>query len=167
MRRAGLALLFFFCAGVATAGQLGGDFNAFGGYTLETPISSYPSLRLIRRYSTEFVGDVTVYERPGEQLTLDGVPFKKVQYRFADGLLESVQLTYEERENREKLLAWIEKNYGKLPSEERRIIPQVLWLGEKMNIMLNYNLNYNQGMVWFVSPSLYQEIDRTTGAMPD
>jgi hypothetical protein len=167
MRRAGLGLLFSFCAGVATAGQLGSDLNAFNGYTLETPIARYPSLRLIQRYSTEFVQDVTVYELPGELLALDGVPFKKVQYRFAEGLLESIQLTYEERENRDKLLNWIEKNYGKLPSEERRIIPQVLWLGEKMNIMLNYNLNYKQGILWFISPSLYQEIDRTTGAMPD
>jgi hypothetical protein len=167
MRHRVLNVLLLFLPGIALAGQLNDDVNAFNGYTLETPTSRYPSFRLIQRYSTEFVPDVTVYDLPGEQLTLAGVPFTKIRYRFADGLLESIQLTYEGSENREKLLQWIEKNYGKLSPQERRIFAQVLWRGEKMLIMLNYNRAYNEGTLWFVSPSLHQEINRTTGSIPD
>ena len=167
MRPAALALLFVFWTGTVTGGQLGAEFNAFNGYTLETPTSGYPSLQLVRRYSTEFVRDVTLYELPGEQLKLDGVPFNQVQYRFADGLLESVQMTYQGRENRDRLLSWIEGHYGKLPANERRIIAQVTWQGEKMVIMLNYNRTNNQGVLWFVSPDLHKEINRTTGSIPD
>jgi hypothetical protein len=167
IRFAGLVLVFVFWSGTVTGGQLGAEFNAFNGYTLETPISGYPSLRLIRRNSTEFVQDVTLYELPGEQLKLAGVLFNQVQYRFADGLLESVQLTYEGRENRDRLLSWIEGHYGNLPANERRIVAQVVWHGEKMVIMLNYNWTYNQGVLWFVSPDLHKEINRTTASIPD
>src|SRR5207245_11153028 len=124
-------------------------------------------LQLVRRYRTDFVQDVTVYEVPGEQLTLDGVLCSQVRYRFADGLLESVQLTYKGRENRDRLLGWVELNYGKLPSQERRIIAQVMWHGEKMMIMLNYNRSYDQGTLWLISPRLHKEINRLTGATSD
>src|SRR6266487_669102 len=167
MGRVSLGLLIFFWPGFVIAGQLNGDVNAFNGYTLETATSNYPSFKLIQQYSTEFVPEVTVYELPGEQVTLNGVQFTRVRYRFADGLLESIQLTYEGSEDRETLLHWIEQNYGKLSSgKERRMIAQVYWRGEKMLIMLNYNRTYNQGTLWFVSPRLHQEINRTTGSIP-
>jgi hypothetical protein len=143
------------------------DSNAFNGYSLETPVSNYAGLTPVERYSTEFVSDVTIYEKVGEVLTLDIVPIKKVRYRFADGLLESIQLTYEGRENREKLLHWVETQYGKLAANERRIIAQVIWHGERMMIMLNYNRAYDQGTLWFISPGLHREINRTTGSITD
>jgi len=161
-----LAIVALYSSG-PQAGQLDGDGNSFNGYTLETPASSYESLNLVEHYSTDFVENVTVYENPGEVLTLEVVPIKTVRYRFADGLLESVQLTYKGRENRDRLLGWVEANYGKLPSQERRIIAQVMWHGEKMMIMLNYNRSYDQGMLWFISPRLHKEINRLTGATSD
>jgi hypothetical protein len=149
------------------AEQLEGGVNSFNGYILESPASEYESLNVIQNYSTEFVQNVTVYEKQGELLTLDAVPLKTVRYRFANGLLESIQLTYKGRDNREKLLGWIEAHYGKLPSRERKILSQVMWHGEKMLIMLNYNRSYDEGTLWFVSPSLHTEINRTTGSIPD
>ena len=154
------------------AGQLQAEevevaVNSFNGYILESPASEFESLNAVEHYSTEFVQDVTVYEKLGELLTLDTVPLKTVRYRCTNGLLESIQLTYEGRENREKLLSWIEAHYGKLSSKERRIVSQVMWHGEKMLIMLNYNRSYDQGTLWFVSPSLHREINRTTGSIPD
>jgi hypothetical protein len=166
MRRAGLGLLILLLPGIIGA-QLGGELESFNGYTLESPTAAYPSLRLVGRYRTDFVQDVTVYELPGEQLTLEGVLCSQVRYRFADGLLESVQLTYKGRENRDRLLGWVEANYGKLPSQERRIIAQVMWHGEKMMIMLNYNRSYDQGTLWFISPRLHKEMNRLTGATSD
>ena len=166
MRRTVIGLLILFLPGIVAA-QLGGEIEGFNGYTLEGPTAAYPSLRLVGRYKTDFVQDVTVYEVPGEQLTLDGVLCSQVRYRFADGLLESVQLTYTGRENRDRLLGWVEANYGKLSSQERRIIAQVMWHGEKMMIMLNYNRSYDQGTLWFISPRLHKEINRLTGATSD
>jgi hypothetical protein len=154
-------------AGEVPAQQLAGSIPSFNGYILGSPVSGVGSLNVVEHYSTEFVQDVTVYEKPGEQLILDEVPVKTVRFRCANGLLESIQLTYEGRENREKLLRWIEQRYGKLPSKERRILSQVMWHGEQMLIMLNYNRSYDQGTLWFVSPSLHREINRTTGSIPD
>ena len=166
MRRTVLGLLVFFLPGIVAA-QLGGELEGFNGYTLESPTAAYPSLQLVSRYRTEFVQDVAIYEVPGEQLTLEGVLCSQVRYRFADGLLESVQLTYQGRENRDRLLGWVEAHYGKLSSQERRIIAQVMWHGEKMMIMLNYNRSYDQGALWFISPRLHKEINRLTGATSD
>ena len=162
-----LVLVAVALSGDPHAGELDGGRNGFNGYQLETPVTNYGPLTQVGRFSTEFVRDVTVYEDPGEVLILDAVPLKKVRYRFADGLLESVQLTYEGRENRDRLLSWVEAHYGKLPGNERRIIAQVVWHGEKMMIMLNYNRTQNEGALWFISPSLHQEINRTSGSIPD
>ncbi len=154
-------------SGDPQARELDGGRNGFNGYQLETPVTSYGLLREVGKFSTEFVNEVTVYEDPDEVLMLDAVPLKKVRYRFADGLLESVQLTYEGRENRDRLLSWVEAHYGKLPGNERRILAQVVWHGEKMMIMLNYNRTQNEGALWFISPTLHGEINRTTGSIPD
>jgi len=170
MKRLGTVLSFgavCLCTSIAEGGQVSDTLDSFNGYTLETPVSSYESLNPVEHYSTDFVENVTVYENPGEVLTLEVVPIKTVRYRFADGLLESVQLTYAGRENRDRLLGWVEAHYGKLPSQERRIIAQVMWHGEKMMIMLNYNRSYDQGALWFISPRLHKEINRLTGATSD
>jgi hypothetical protein len=160
-------LLVALCAGQLQAEEVEVSVNSFNGYMLESPASEFESLNAVEHYSTEFVQDVTVYEKRGELLILDAVPLKTVRYRFANGLLESIQLTYAGRDNREKLLGWIEAHYGRLPSRERKILSQVMWHGEKMLIMLNYNRSYDQGTLWFVSPSLHREINRTTGSIPD
>jgi hypothetical protein len=162
-----LGLVAMALSGDPQAAALDAGRNSFNGYQLETPVTSYSPLTQVGNFTTEFVREVTVYENPDEVLLLDAVPLKKVRYRFADGLLESVQLTYEGRENRDRLLNWVETHYGKLPGNERRIIAQVVWHGEKMMIMLNYNRTQNEGTLWFISPSLHGEINRTTGSIPD
>jgi len=65
MRRTVLGLLVLVLPGIVAA-QLGGELESFNGYTLEGPTAAYPSLRLVGRYKTDFVQDVTVYEVPGE-----------------------------------------------------------------------------------------------------
>ena len=162
-----LVLLAVALSGDPQAGEIGAGRNRFNGYQLETPVTAYGPLRQVGKFSTEFVNEVTVYEDPDEVLILDSVPLKQVRYRFADGLLESVQLTYEGRENRDRLLSWVEAHYGKLPRNQHKIIAQVIWHGEEMMIMLNYNRTQNQGALWFISPSLHGEINRTTGSITD
>ncbi len=145
----------------AWAGQIGDQLNSFNGYALETPLASYPSFKLIETWSGDFVREVSLYENPGENLTLNGVSFLKVRYRFADGRLECIQLVYEGLDNREKLLQWLEERYGKLPLPERRTIPQVLWNGDQLTITLSYNKHAKRGTLWFASPALHDMVNKS------
>jgi hypothetical protein len=146
---------------LAEAGQLRDDLNAFNGYTLETPLASYPSFKLIETWSGDFVQEVSLYENPGEALTLNGVSFLKVRYRFADGRLECIQLVYEGLDNRNRLLQWLEEHYGRLPVPERRTIPQVLWHGDQLTITLNFNKHTQRGTLWFASPALHDLVNKS------
>jgi len=149
------------------AGQLGDDVNAFNGYILESPASGYSALKLVDVSTREFVQEVAVYEKPGETITLNGAPISRVQYRFAEGQLESIQLVYQGYDNRQKLLAWLEEHYGRLSSAERRMITQVMWKGDKMAIMLTFNRASNEGRLWFLSPLLHELVNRSTAHIPD
>src|SRR6266487_3941365 len=151
----------------AGAGQINNGSNDFNGYQLTTPLSDYPAFRLVETWSGDFVQEVSLYENPQETLTLNGVSFLKVRYRFADGRLESIQLVYEGFDNRAKLLEWIEERYGKLPSAERKTIPMVLWYGDQMTITLSYNKHSKRGMLWFTEPSLHDLVNRSLNSMPD
>jgi hypothetical protein len=155
------------CLDRTGAGQISTDSNAFNGYTLTTPLSDYPSFKLVETWSGDFVQEVSLYENPREALTLNGVSFLKVRYRFADGRLESIQLVYEGFDNRAKLLEWIEERYGKLPSAERKTIPMVLWYGDQMTITLSYSKHSKRGMLWFASPLLYNLVNTMINDMPD
>ena len=57
----------------AGAAPLKDDQNAFNGYVMEAPLSQYPTLRVLKTWSAEFVNEVGEYEQPGEALTLNGV----------------------------------------------------------------------------------------------
>jgi hypothetical protein len=104
---------------------------------------------------------VGLYEKPGETLVLNGVAIQQVRYRFADGRLECIKLSYEGFENRHKLLQWIEEHYGKLPPPERRMIPQVLWHGDRLTITLSFNKNTQRGTLWFASPDLHNMVNKS------
>src|SRR6266498_532085 len=145
----------------AGAGQVNNGSNDFNGYQLTTPLSDYPAFRLVETWSGDFVQEVSLYENPGEALTLNGVSFLKVRYRFADGRLEAIQLVYEGLDNRAKLIEWLEEHYGKLPSAERRTIPQVLWYGDQMDITLSYSKHSKRGMLWFTSPALHDMVNKS------
>ena len=149
------------CLNRAEAGQISNEFIAFNGYTLTTPLSNYPSFKLIETWSGDFVQEVSLYENPGEVFTLNGVSFLKVHYRFADGRLEAIHLVYEGLDNRAKLIEWIEEHYGKLPSAERRTIPQVLWCGDQMTITLSFSKHTKRGTLWFTSPSLHDMVNKS------
>jgi len=151
----------------ALAGSLGDTSNAFNGYTLESPLADYPALKLLETWQADFVKDVGMYENPGETLTLNDVPIQKIRYRFADGLLESVQLSYQGRGNRDKLLHWVEDHYGKVPAPEHLMTRMVLWYGKQMTITLIYDTYSKRGWLWFAAPALSEQINRTLNDMPD
>jgi hypothetical protein len=121
----------------------------FNGYTWGARSAEYPSLRLVTDPAVAHpLPDVDVYENPGEVLTLNGVTFGKIHYRFYKDRLGGIQLTFEGRENREKLRQLIEDRYGKVPPVERKQ-KQIEWHGESTVITLGYDVTTKLGQLWF------------------
>jgi hypothetical protein len=144
----------------AGAAQIKDDPNGFNGYAWGAPLAKYPTFKLVRDLgSTDFVSDVSLYENPGETLTLNDVPLSRIQYRFVDQQLESIQLRYEGRENRDKLMRWIEERYGKVSIHERKMINSVQWFGEQTTVTLTYDYATKQGVLYFLSRTLNHRLN--------
>ena len=132
------------------AARITNEPTGFNGYTWGTPLAQLSGLTLVADPKiAEPLPGVEVYEKPGEVLTLNGVTFTQVLYRFYKGQLGGIQLTYEGKENREKLIQWIEEQYGKLPPPERKQINLIEWHGAETVISLGYNPATNLGRLWF------------------
>jgi hypothetical protein len=151
----------------AEAARLSDDQYTFNGYTMGAPLSEYPTLKFLKRSETEFVKDLSLYENPDAAMTIKSVTFSRARFRFADQRLESIQLTYIGRANRDRLMQWLEGQYGKLTPAERRFINQVEWQGVRMVITLSFNPNTKEGALWVLSPELHHLINEATGSMPD
>ena len=154
-------------AAPAYAVRISGELNEFGGYRMEAPLSAYPHLRQVKTWNTDFVQEVGLYENPQEVPTIDGVVFNAAQYRFADSKLESINLSFEGRENRDRLLRWIEQHYGKLLPAERKMINQVEWHGDRLTITLSYNPETSLGKLWFISPTLHHLVNKNINDMTE
>ena len=148
--------------------RISGELNEFRGYTMEAPLSAYPHLKQVKTWNTDFVKEVGLYEDPREVPTIDGVVFNAAQYRFADSKLESINLSFEGRENRDRLLKWIEQHYGRLlPAERKRMINQVEWHGDRLSITLSYNSETSLGTLWFISPTLHHLVNKNINDMTE
>jgi len=151
---------------LAHAVRITGEPNGFNEYTWGSPVTGFPALQQARELGKAEGGErIVVYERPGEVVTLNGVPLSQIRYRFVDGQLESIVLSFEGRENREKLMQWVEEHYGKLTPPERRLqFAQAEWLGEKTEVTMSYNHIKKEGMLLFISPVLrYRLFDSNLG----
>ena len=154
------ALVLFILAVVlsvasAEAATIPDDPGGFNGHAWGTPLAKFPAFKLLKDLgSTDFVKDVGVYENPGETLTLNEVSLATINYRFVENQLESVLLRYTGRENRDKLMRWLEERYGKLTSHERKMVNAVVWYGDKTTINLKYDVVTQQGTLYFLSQAL-------------
>ena len=150
----------------ALAVRITNEPNGFNEYTWGSPLASFPALQQLRELGKAESGErISVYEKPGEVVILNGVPLSRIRYRFVDGQLESIVLSYEGRENRDKLLQWVEEHYGKVTPAERRLqITQVEWLGEKTEVTLSYYHTKKEGTLLFISPAIrYRLFDSNLG----
>jgi hypothetical protein len=148
-------LAVWLSAASAGAVQMKDDPGGFNGYTWGTPLAKFPAFKLVRDLgSTDFVNNVGVYENPGETLTLNGVPLATIRYRFVENQLESIELRYTGRENRDKLMYWLEEQYGKVTSHERKMVNAILWYGDTTAINLKYDVFTKQGTLYFLSQAL-------------
>jgi len=160
-------LLLELSGGTAGAARITNEPNGFNGYTWGAASTQYPSLQLVTDpLIANPQPEVEVYENPGENLTLNGVTFTRVYYRFLKGQLGSIEFRYEGRENREKLRQWIEDHYGKVPPPERKQ-KHIEWHGENTVISLGYDLTSNLGRLWFIYLALspFDNSLSTTGAV--
>jgi hypothetical protein len=146
----GVGLLF---AGLwsapVTAGRITNEPTGFNGYLWGASSTDYPSLvRVTDPAVADPVPDVDVYEKPGETLIVNGATLTRIHYRFYKGKLGGIGLRYEGREYRDKLMQWIEQEYGKLPPVERKQ-KQIEWHGENVVITLGYDVLTSRGHLWF------------------
>ena len=143
----------------AWAARILDDPNGFNGYTWETSHSRYPSLQHVKDVGSTRSGEkLSVYDNPGEVVTLSGVPLTRIQYRFVGDRLESIVLSYEGRENRDQLVRWLAEQYGTLTPAERRMLNQVEWLGDKTEVTLSYKLGRKDGTLLFISRALGERL---------
>ena len=142
------------------------DPNGFNGYTWGMPLTKFPGFKLVRDLgSTDFVQDVGVYENPGETLTLNEAPLATIRYRFVENQLESISFRYTGRENRDKLVRWLEERYGKLTAPERRMVNAVPWYGDQTVINLKYDVVTKEGTLYVFSKALshrFNEVHQAT-----
>jgi len=147
-----LALSLLFATGdpeAVLAARITIEPEGFNGYTWGSPTTDYPALQPVTNPAVaQPLPFVEVFENPGEALTLNGVQVSPVYYRFYKGRLGNIQVAFEGRANREKLLKWIEANFGKLPPAEHKQ-KQIEWHGNNVVITLGYDVLTGQGRLWF------------------
>jgi len=159
-------LLIILTSDPAHAVRITNEPNGFNEHTWGSPLASFPALQQTRELGKAESGErISVYEKSGEVLTLNGVTLNRISYRFVDGQLESIVLSYEGRESRDKLMQWVEEHYGKVtPAERRMQFTQVEWLGEKTEVTLSYNHIRKEGTLLFISPAIrYRLFDSNMG----
>lgn len=142
------------------------DPNGFNGYEWGKPSSKYPGLKLTQdRGGTDVFQKVEIFQNGSEPLSVNGVSFAEIRYRFVDDRLESIELTFDGAENRDKLMQWLEERYGKLVAAERKW-RTIQWFGDLTTITLTYDRFTKQGSLWFICQRL-NNLMNEHAAMPD
>jgi hypothetical protein len=155
-----LFLVFcFLCLGLANqsarAVLIHDEPSGFRGNYWGASPADCPSLRFVQRLGlTDSKKQVDLYDRSTVGIILNGVSFTRIRYRFLDDQLESVQLGYEGRGNRDKLLQLMEQRYGSLTPGERKQLPGVEWEGFETVVNLSFNFATEKGSLWFISRAL-------------
>jgi hypothetical protein len=103
--------------------------------------------------TTDSMKHADLYDLSTDGVTLNGVTFTRIRYRFLDNQLESVQLRYEGRADRDKLMQWVEQRYGALTPGERKQAGAE-WQGDETVVNLSYNPETGRGSLWLISRTL-------------
>jgi hypothetical protein len=100
---------------------------------------------------------VDIYDRSPVGISLNGAALTRIRYRFLDNKLESVQLSYEGRANRDRLLQLMEDRYGRLTPGERKLLARAEWDGFETTVTLSFDPDTGLGSLWFSSTMLNRE----------
>ena len=116
------------------------------------------SLRFVSGQGLTLSGQqVDIYDRSPVGITLNGATPTRIRYRFLDNRLESVQVSYEGRANRDRLLQLMEDRYGRLTPGERKLVARAEWDGFETTVTLSFDPDTGLGSLWFNSTILNQE----------
>jgi hypothetical protein len=116
------------------------------------------SLTFVSRQGTTVSGQqIDIYDRSPVGISLNGVSPTGIRYRFLDEKLESVQIRYEGRANRDRLLQLMEDRYGRLTPGERKLLARAEWDGFETTVTLSFDTDTGLGSLWFSSTTLNQE----------
>jgi hypothetical protein len=150
--------VFFLCLGLAgqsaRAVLIHDEPSGFQGVPWGASPADCAALSFVKTLgTTDSMKKVDLYDHPTDSVTLNGATFTRIRYRFLDNRLESVQLRYEWRANRNKLMQWVEQRYGALTPGERKQVGAE-WEGEETVVNLSYNLDTGRGSLWLISRTL-------------
>jgi hypothetical protein len=106
---------------------------------------------------TESGQQVDLYDRSPVGISLNGATPTRIRYRFLDNKLESVQVSFEGRVNRDRLLQLMEDRYGRLTPGERKLVTRAEWDGFETTVTLSFNPDTGLGSLWFTSTMLNRE----------
>ncbi len=139
----------------AGAGVIHDEPSGFRGNLWGASPAECPSLNFVKSLGmTDSKTQVDLYDQSTVGISLNGVSFSRIRYRFLDNKLESVQLSFEGRANREKLRQVLEMRYGELTAGERKQLAGVEWEGDETVVNLSFNLSTEHGSLWFISRAL-------------
>lgn len=139
----------------ADAAMMHDESSGFRGNLWGAAPHDCPSLSFVTTLGlTDSKKKVDLYDRSTVGIILNGVSFSRIRYRFLDNKLESVQLSYEGRDSRDRLLQLMEQRFGGLTPGERRQLPGVEWEGSETVVNLSYNSSTEKGSLWFISRAL-------------
>jgi hypothetical protein len=142
----------------ALAVMIADEPSGFRGNQWGASPADCASLRFVTGQGVTSTGRrVDLYDRSTVGITLNGVPLTRIRYRFLDNHLESVQLSYEGRANRDKLLQLMEERYGHLTPGEHKLVGRAEWDGYETVVDLSYNTETGRGSLWFISTILNRD----------
>lgn len=155
-------VLCFLCLGLANqpvwAVMIADEPSGFRGNYWGASSGDCPPLRFVKGLGATNSGkQVDLYDRSTVGIVLNGVSFSRIRYRFVDNQLESVQLSYEGKANRGKLLQLMEERYGRLTPGERKLINRAEWNGYETVVELSYNPETGLGSLWLLSTVLNRD----------
>jgi hypothetical protein len=161
-----ILIVFFLCATFtsrpASAVLIHDEPSGFrGNHWGDSPLSGLPLRFVMGLGATASLKQVDLYDRSTVGITLNGVSFSRIRYRFLDNQLESVQLSYAGLANRAKLLQVMEERYGRLTPGERKLVGRAEWDGYETVVDLSYNVETGLGSLWFISTRLNRDFTWT------
>ena len=128
--------------------------TGFRGIRWDTQVLKVPGLVL-----SEKDGDIKVYNKTNEVNTLGGAALDGIQYTFYRDRFYSVYITFSNPLNYDALKKYMFSVYDYGQSESTMWRKRWWWMGENVNIRLDYSMIMRQGTLCFTYIPLYLQYE--------
>ena len=126
----------------------------FRGMRWDTSLLKVPGLVL-----AEKDGQIKSYTKTGDVLTLGGATLDSLEYTYYRDKFYSVYITFNNPVNYDALKKYTFEVYGQGESESNMWQKKWWWLGEDVNIRLEYSMVMREGTLCFTYLPLYQQVE--------